>query len=69
MLDGQTLRPEFMVCRLDHANPVGAAIARCYPACRLALPANAVIDLTNRVQQTDAALAQAGVLRPSPVPS
>ncbi len=66
VFDGQTLRIEFAVTRLDEVKPNTAITGRRYPICRLALPPAAAIDLINRVQQIGAALGQAGVARTAP---
>lgn len=63
--DGQTLRIEFGVTRLDEVKKDAAMTGRRYPACRLVLPPAAAIDLINKMQQTAAALEQAGVLKPA----
>jgi hypothetical protein len=63
VFDGQTLRIEFAVTRLDEVKPDTPITGRRYPACRVVLPPTAAIDLINRVQQIAAALAQAGVTR------
>jgi len=63
-LDGQVLRIELCVTRLDHpVKPQEQPTARCYPVSRLVLAAPAAIDLINRMQQIGAALVQAGVLK------
>lgn len=67
--DGQTMRIEFATTRMDEMKQGQPVTARRYPACRLVLPVNAAIDLINKMQQTAAALQQAGVVRqnaPSP---
>jgi hypothetical protein len=62
--DGQTLRLEFAVNRLDdQRSPSGAAMGKRYPACRLVLSAGAAVDLMNKMQQITAELIKAGVLR------
>lgn len=66
--DGQTLRIEFAVTRLDEVKPNTPITGRRYPACRMVLPPAAAIDLINRMQQIAAALTQAGVVRPTPRP-
>jgi len=66
VFDGQTLRVEFAVTRLDEVKPNTAITGRRYPICRLALPPAAAIDLINRMQQIGAALGQAGVARTVP---
>ncbi|HXX04328.1 MAG TPA: hypothetical protein VEJ37_08335 [Xanthobacteraceae bacterium] len=63
VFDGQTLRIEFAVTRLDEVKPNSAITGRRYPACRLALPAAAAVDLINRMQQIGAALRKAGAAR------
>jgi hypothetical protein len=60
--DGQTLRLEFCVTRFPEATPPAPKEAQRYPACRLVLTSAAAVDLFNRLQQTMAALAQAGVV-------
>jgi hypothetical protein len=61
--DGQTLRIEFGVTRLDEIKPDTPVTGRRQPACRLVLPPAAAIDLINRMQQAAAALTQAGVAK------
>src|SRR5215212_5048331 len=63
--DGQTLRFEFCVTRLDEQrapNPATITGKR-YPACRLVLSAAAAVDLRNKMQQITAGLVKAGVLK------
>jgi hypothetical protein len=59
--DGQTLRVELCVTRYPDA-ATGAGEAKRYPACRLVLTAPVAVDLYNRLNQTMAALTQAGVV-------
>jgi len=59
VFDGQTLRLEFAVTRLDEVKPNAPITGRRYPACRIVLPPSAAIDLINRMQQIATALAQA----------
>jgi hypothetical protein len=66
--DGQTLRIEFGVTRLDEVKPDTPITGRRYPACRVVLPPAAAVDLINRMQQIGAALTQAGVVRSGPRP-
>ncbi len=68
VFDGQTLRLEFAVTRLDEVKPSTPITGRRYPACRVVLPPSAAIDLINRMQQIAAALTQAGVTRAAPRP-
>jgi hypothetical protein len=67
--DGQTLRIEFAVTRVDEAKANGPITAHRYPVCRVVVAAPAAIDLINRMQQIGAALTQAGVVKPTPRPT
>jgi hypothetical protein len=64
--DGQSMRIEFGVTRLDDIKKDAAITGRRYPACRLVLTPAAAIDLINKMQQTGAALQQAGVVKANP---
>jgi hypothetical protein len=64
IFDGQTLRIEFAVTRLDEVKSGAPITGRRYPACRVVLPPAAAIDLINRMQQIAAALTQAGLVKP-----
>jgi hypothetical protein len=66
--DGQTLRIEFAVTRVDEVKPNAPITGRRYPACRVVLPPSAAVELINRMQQVGAALTQAGVVKPTPRP-
>ncbi len=68
LFDGQTLRIEFAVTRVDEVKPGAQITGRRYPACRLVLPPAAAVDLINRMQQIAAALTQAGVVKAAPRP-
>jgi len=68
IFDGQTLRIEFAVTRLDEIRPNMPITGRRYPACRLALSPAAAIDLINRMQQIGAALTSAGAAKAAPRP-
>lgn len=63
--DGQSLRINFCVTRLNEMRPDQAATAKRYPACRLVLSPLAAIDLINQMQRISAALSKAGVLKPA----
>jgi|HubBroStandDraft_6_1064221.scaffolds.fasta_scaffold346533_1 hypothetical protein len=68
--EGQTMRLEFCVTR--YAEPASAATvaeAKRYPACRLVLTAAAVAALYNRLHQTVAAMAEAGLIAKAPLPA
>jgi hypothetical protein len=63
--DGQTMRIEFGITRMDEMKQGQQMSGRRYPACRLVLPVSAAIDLINKMQQTANALQQAGLVKPS----
>lgn len=70
--DGQTLRLEFCVSRIEDHKPPSPATGKRYPACRLVLSAAAAVDLMNKMQQITAGLIKAGVLKtdaPAPAPA
>jgi hypothetical protein len=64
VFDGQTLRLEFGVTRLDEIKTNTPITGRRHPACRLVLTLAAAVDLANRMQRTATALAEASVLKP-----
>jgi hypothetical protein len=64
--DGQSLRLEFGITRLDDIKPNSQLTGRRLPAARLVLTPNAAVDLINRMQQVGNALTQAGVLKATP---
>lgn len=66
--DGQTLRLEFAVTRLDDVKPNTPLTGRRYPGCRLVLSPAAALDLINRVQQITQAMTQAGSIKATPNP-
>jgi hypothetical protein len=66
VFDGQTLRIEFGVTRLDDVKANTPRTARRYPACRLVLSPATAVELINRMQQIGAALTQAGVVKATP---
>ncbi len=66
--DGQTMRIEFGVTRMDDMKQGAPMSGRRYPACRLVLPVTAAIDLINKMQQTGAALQQAGLVKQTQKP-
>lgn len=63
--DGQTMRVEFGITRMDEMKPGQQLSGRRYPACRLVLPVSAAIELINKMQQTANALQQAGLVKPA----
>jgi len=64
LFDGQSLRIEFGVSRVDEMKSNAPVRGRRYPACRLVLTPTAAIELINRMQKIASALTQAGVLKP-----
>jgi hypothetical protein len=66
--DGQTLRIEYGITRVDEMKPNTPVTGRRYPACRLVLSPVAAVDLINKMQQVAAALTQAGVVKPAAKP-
>ena len=62
--DGQTMRIEFGITRMDEMKQGAPLTGRRYPACRLVLPPVAAIELINKMQQAAAALQQAGLVKP-----
>jgi len=66
--DGQSLRIEFAVSRVDEIKANAPITGRRYPACRLVLPPVAAMELINRMQQIGAAMAKAGLLRSPEAP-
>ena len=66
VFDGQTLRIEFSVTRVDEVKPDTPISGRRYPASRIVLSPGAAIELINRMQQIGAALTQAGVAKTTP---
>jgi hypothetical protein len=63
--DGQSLRIEFGITRLDDVKPNTPVTGRRLPAQRMVLTPMAAVELINRMQQVGAALQQAGVLKPT----
>ena len=64
--DGQSLRIEFGITRLDDVKPNTPVTGRRLPAQRMVLTPMAAVELINRMQQVGAALTQAGVLKANP---
>lgn len=64
LFDGQSLRIEFGVTRMDEMKQNAPMTGRRYPSCRVVLTTVAAVDLINRMQQVAAALTQAGVVKP-----
>ncbi len=64
--DGQTLRMEFAVTRLDDVVANKPPTGRLIPSVRLVLPPRTAVDLMNRMQQITAAMVQAGYLKQTP---
>jgi hypothetical protein len=62
VFDGQLMRIEFTVTRLDDPGALGILEGRQMPVCRLVLNRAALVDLLGKVGQLGAALKQAGVV-------
>jgi hypothetical protein len=67
--DGQSLRMEFGVSRVDEMKADVPITGRRYPACRLVLTPSATFELFKRVQQMASALAQAKPPQASSAPA
>jgi hypothetical protein len=63
IFDGQSLRIEFGVTRLDEIKTDTSIKARRFPAARLVLTPAAAVDLINRMQKIGEALTNAGVVK------
>ena len=63
--DWQTMRIEFGITRMDDMKKDQPLTGRRYPACRLVLAPAAAIELINKMQQTAAAMQQAGIVKQS----
>jgi hypothetical protein len=61
--DGQTLRIEFSVSRMDETKPGAPLTGHRTPVCRLVVPPSTALDLVQKMQQVGAALAKAGYVR------
>lgn len=57
--DGQTLRLTFAISRMDPSPPPNVTGGKKYPVCRLVLTLPTAADLTNRLNQLTATIAQA----------
>jgi hypothetical protein len=66
VFDGQLMRIEFTVTRLDDPGALGILEGRQMPVCRLVLNRAALVDLLGKVGQLGAALKQAGVISDQP---
>lgn len=64
LFDGQTARVELRVTRMDEPNPPNPPTATKYPACRLVLTPNALLELSSNLQNIINALIKQGVLKP-----
>ena len=61
--DGNTLRMDFIVNRMDGRKPSEPRTVRQHPVCRLVLTAAGTIELLNQCQRIMAALQKAGVVK------
>ena len=70
--DGQTLRIEFCVSRVDQVKQDAPPTGHRYPSCRLVLSTAASLELMNQRQRITASWVQQGVLKaepPKPAPT
>ena len=65
VFDGQTLRIELSVSRMDEPKPGVPLTGYRTPVCRLVVPPSTALDLVQKMQQVSAALAKAGYVRAS----
>lgn len=63
MFDGQNMRLELCITRMNDPHGSKALTGRQYPASRLILPISVIIELANRFQQTLSMLEQQGVIK------
>ena len=63
LFDGQTLRIEFCVTRMDEPNPPNPVTGKKYPVCRLVMTANAGIAFYNRLHQLISSMEEAGAIK------
>ena len=69
LFDGQTLRLEFGITRLDEIKQNTPVTGRRYPSCRLVLSPAAAMELIKRTQQIAAALTRAAGAKPAEKPA
>jgi hypothetical protein len=70
LFDGQTMRIEFCTTRMNEPKPPNPPTSKQFPACRLVLTPNTVLELYTQLQKLMATLEQQGVLKrdiPAPV--
>ncbi len=65
LFDGQTLRLEFGITRLDEIKQNTPVTGRRYPTCRLVLSPAAAMDLIKRTQVIASALTKAAGAKPA----
>jgi hypothetical protein len=63
MFDGNTLRLEFAVSRLNEPKPPNATAGERHTVARLVLSAPCAVDLINQMQMIASQLAQAGLIK------
>lgn len=62
--DGQTLRIEFTVSRLDGVQAADKPTGHKFPACRLVLPVTGALELLKLAREFTAVLQKAGTAKP-----
>jgi len=63
MFDGNTLRLDFAVSRMNEPKPPNATVGERHTVARLVLSAPCAIDLINQMQMIASQLAQAGIIK------
>jgi hypothetical protein len=63
--DGQTLRMEFLVTRLDEPRPGEPRTGRQIPVCRVALTTSGALELLSQCRKLTGALAKSGLIKPA----
>ena len=63
VFDGQVIRIEFCATRLDDIAPNHPPTAKQYPACRLVLTAQAMLEMYNQLGQMIGALEKEGKIK------
>ena len=68
VFDGQTLRMEFCVNRMNEPKPPNPPTGKKYTACRLVLPPMGLIEMTNKLNGIVAAMEKQGIIKKEVIP-
>lgn len=68
IFDGNTLRLELCVTRLNEPKPPKAPTGKKYPVCRLVLTPDTTVELYNQLNQLIGLMAQQGLVKKEDVP-